>query len=166
MVKSHLAIIIFWLLLTAIAFVALTKNRLVNFDEDNKMQDIEYKEFASVLSPFIKPESAGNTIVHFISPGCKCRRTSQKHKLELNKLAKIYGFSVIEVELQEHAVIPSTPSVAVADSKGEVVYFGPYGQGLGCSDTNGYAKTMLGNYLKGYSANILVKDAKGCYCSV
>lgn len=166
MVKTHLAIIIFWLLLTATAFFVLTQNRLVIFDEHDKMQNIGYKEFSSVLSPFIKAGNKGSTIVHFISPGCKCRQTSQKHRLELNKLAKINGFNVIEVVLQEHDVIPSTPSVALTDKKGELVYFGPYGQGLGCSDTVGYAKTMLGNYLKGYSANIVVKDAKGCYCSV
>ena len=65
-------------------------------------------------------------------------------------------------ELTFLVVIPSTPSVAFADKKGGILYFGPYGLGLGCSDTVGYAKTMLGNYLKGYSANILVKDAKGC----
>ncbi|WP_413699741.1 DUF6436 domain-containing protein [Psychromonas sp. KJ10-10] len=70
------------------------------------------------------------------------------------------------MELGEHNIIPSTPSVAIISNMGEVIYYGPYGQGIACSQTAGYAQTMLKNYLKGYIGNVVIKDAKGCYCSL
>jgi len=75
-------------------------------------------------------------------------------------------FNVINKTLTSDSLIPSTPSIAIIDDNGNTLYFGPYGEGIGCSQTGGYAKTMLNNYILGYSDQLIVTSAKGCYCLV
>ncbi|TWX57706.1 DUF6436 domain-containing protein [Colwellia hornerae] len=168
MTKLQLGVLTVWIAFTLSAFGYLIKDRLVDFDESNKLAGIEYQQLSGYLLPYAKPVNrlGQNTLLHFSTPSCECQQYSEKHIENLNKLAGANNFVIKNVVINEHNIIPSTPSVALIDESGDVVYFVPYGQGLACSQTAGYAQTMLNNYLKGYTANIVVKEAKGCYCNV
>jgi len=164
--KRHITLVVIWLGFTVLAFAYFANERLVSFDINNKLQGIDHLELATYLQNYRLAESIGmgNRVIHFSQPNCECQKFSQDHILDLNKMALENHFSVVNVVVNQHEIIPATPSVAILDASGNVIYFGPYGQGLGCSQTTGFAQTMLNNLLKGFSANIIVDDAKGCYC--
>lgn len=168
MSKFQLAILATWIAFTFFAFGYFIQDRLVSFDSKEKLKSVGHQDLSAYLAPYsIQGEDKGKqTILHFSTPNCDCQSYSDKHIKAINELADEHHFNIKNIEINEHDVIPSTPSVALIDKSGEVVYFGPYGQGLACSETSGYAQTILNNYLKGYSENIVIKEAKGCYCSV
>jgi len=168
MSKLQLVILIAWITFTLFAFGYFIQDRLVSFDSKEKLKGVEHQELSAHLAPYsIQEGNKGKqTVLHFSTPNCDCQTYSDKHIQEINELADEHNFTIKNIEIYEHDVIPSTPSIALMDESGEVVYFGPYGQGLACSETSGYAQTILNNYLKGYSDNIVIKEAKGCYCSV
>ncbi len=170
--RFHLAIVIVWLTFTVAAFTYFISDRLVKFDFDNKLKNINHQQFASSLKPYIKAfqqnQNIGNTVLHFSKLNCKCQKYSEQHIQDINKIALENKFNIINVVVDddEYNSIPATPSIAIMTTMGEIIYFGPYGQGLACSQTSGYAQTVLKNFIKGYNANMIIKDAKGCYCRV
>lgn len=166
--KLQLGIITAWLMFTIAAFGYFISDRLVSFDEYGKLKNIENDEISNYLSRYLDHNAVENTqtIVHFSTPNCDCQQFSEEHIEDINTLGRSNGFSIKNIALIKDKVIPSTPSIALIDGAGKVIYFGPYGQGLACSQTTGYAQTMLNNYVKGYSANIVIKEAKGCYCEI
>ncbi|MFT6900264.1 MAG: hypothetical protein ACJAXS_000426 [Colwellia sp.] len=168
MTKFQLGVLTVWIVFTLSAFSYFVKGRLVDFDKSNKLTGIDYQEISNDFTRYTHQEKkAGRTtLLHFSTISCDCQVFSEKHIQDLNKIANANHFIIKNIIVEQHNIIPSTPSVALIDESGEVVYFGPYGQGLACSKTTGYAQTMLNNYLKGYNANIVVKEAKGCYCNV
>jgi len=165
--KLQVSIIVCWLTFTATVFGLSINSRLVDFDGANKLNSIEYLEFSEHISSYIKTGLNGEkgNIIHFTSEDCHCNRYSKQHIEDINQLANKHSFNVEYISLREHDVIPATPSTAIVDNSGKVIYFGPYGEGLECNKTEGYAQTMINNYLKGFSANIVVKEARGCYCT-
>lgn len=171
--KFQLSLLIIWLSFTFFAFSYFIQGKLISFDAENKLMNIEHKELAPHLTSLIdeaKGDSVNgsieNTIIHFSKPNCDCQQYSTAHIQDINKLAIDNNFTIKKVVINKHNIIPSTPSVAIIDNTGDVIYFGPYGQGIACSQTSGYAQTMLNNYVQGYSANVVIKQAKGCYCAV
>jgi len=167
--KTQLGIITIWLSFTIAAFGYFISDKLVDFDEMHKLKNINQQNISNYLSHYISRNKANQrvqTVVHFSTPNCDCQQYSEEHIQDINTLATTNGFNVKEVTISEDKILPATPSVALIDNTGNVIYFGPYGQGLACSQTAGYAQTMLNNYIKGYSANIVIKQAKGCYCAV
>lgn len=129
---------------------------------------MDNKGLSNHLSSFITvddPEKT-HTILHFSTPGCDCQQYSEDHIKDINKLAGSNSYNIKRVIITEDDIIPATPSIALLDDIGSIIYFGPYGQGLACSQTSGYAQTVLNNYLQGYAAKIIINEAKGCYCKV
>ena len=166
--KVQVGILIFWISFTITAFGYFIKDRLVNFDVNDKLENIDYTAMSNYLAPYIGQNNNEKkyTVLHFSTTNCTCQKYSQAHVEDINKLAIANNFNIKNIVINEDDVIPATPSIALIDGLGDVIYYGPYGQGLACSQTSGYAQTMLNNYLKGYSANIIVKEAKGCYCEI
>ena len=166
--KWRLTIVFIWISFTVAAFIYLVRDKLVSFDLENKLAGINHLQLGITLKPYLDSVLAGkgNTVLHFSQPNCDCQQYSEAHIQDINKIATDYEFTIIKVVLKEHNIIPATPSVAIIDVLGEIIYFGPYGQGLACSQTSGYAQTMLNNFIKGYKANIIIREAKGCYCRV
>lgn len=168
MTKFQFAILVLWLSFTILAFSYFIQNSLVNFDSENKLVNIDHQDLIphlTSLSDQIKNDTS-NTIVHFSKANCECQKNSEAHIADINKIAIANGFNIIGIVLDKHDIIPSTPSIAILGDTGDVIFFGPYGQGIACSQTSGYAQTILNNYLKGYRSNIIIKEAKGCYCAV
>ncbi|MFT2092410.1 DUF6436 domain-containing protein [Paraglaciecola sp. 2405UD69-4] len=166
--KRHFIFVFLWLGFTVLAFAFFSKQRLVNFDNENTLLDIDYVQLGHYLQRYSSPDNNGlaSSVIHFSKPGCECQQFSESHIEDINKLALGSQFKIQNVVLDHDEIIPAVPSVAIIDPTGEVIYFGPYGQGLGCSQTTGFAQTMLSNFLKGFAANIVIREAKGCYCSL
>lgn len=166
--KVQLTILVIWLSFTFAAFRYFVSGKLVSFDATHKLKNIEHPAISNYLSHYIKQNPEGNThtILHFSSPNCECQQFSEEHIQDINRLAVNHNFTIKNISIKKDKIIPATPSIALIDNTGNVIYFGPYGQGLACSQTNGYAQTMLNNYVKGYSANLVIKQARGCYCEV
>lgn len=165
---KHIIIVTVWLVFTVISFIVLTGNKLTKFDKNNKLKQLSLFELTKHINSFneINDSRHGKTIVHFSQTGCSCTSFSSSHIREIDNMAKANDFTVINKTLISDKIIPATPAVAIIDEFGELLYLGPYGAGLACSQTNGFAQTMLNNYLLGYSTQVIVTDAKGCYCHV
>lgn len=164
--KRHLTIVVVWISFTVLAFAYFAKEKLVIFDINNKLQGVDHLQLATYLKNDFSSgtQGLGKKVIHFSKPDCDCQKFSLDHIQDINKIANDNQFGIMNVVLEQHEIIPATPSVAILDESGDVIYFGPYGQGLGCSQTSGFAQTMLNNFVKGFSANIIIREAKGCYC--
>ena len=155
-----------WLGFTLVAFRYFTFERLIDFDVDGLLLDINTLAFEQQLSVDMFDGLAlpVNSIINFTDQECRCNKVSQIHINGLKATARKHEFTVLDVNPKESELVTSTPSVAITNNSGELVYFGPYGAGVSCSKTNGLAQTALDNYIKGYSVNMIVADVKGCYC--
>lgn len=163
---SQAAIIAVWLGFTFSAFAYFTANRLVEFDPLEQLANIDNTQFIDKIEELTNLANHSNaTLIHFSQKNCSCNSLSSNHKENLNLIAAKAQLAVTEIELtNSNQFIPSTPAVAIISEKNELVYFGPYGQGISCGETQGFAQTAFENYLKGYSANLIADKAKGCYC--
>ncbi|GHE81546.1 DUF6436 domain-containing protein [Thalassotalea profundi] len=167
-IKRQYLILSLWIIFTILAFSYFINAQLINFDANKKLDNINHNELSTYFSAYIDDKEIGGkqTIIHFSKPNCSCQQYSKQHMKDIDKLAFENDFNIKNIIINKDTIIPSTPSVAIINKIGEVMYFGPYGQGIACSQTSGYAQTILNNHLKGYTANIIIKEAKGCYCAV
>lgn len=156
-----------WLVFTIASFAYITSEKLVHFDPEKKLKDVTTQQIVSQLARNFNnndPYSQA-TVLHFSTPECDCQVYSEQHINEINQLASVNNFNINNITISKNNFIPATPAIAIVSNLGELIYFGPYGQGIACSQTSGYAQTVLKNYVKGYISNTLVKEAKGCYCT-
>lgn len=166
----HYIILIGWLTLVVVAAVYFIGLRLVAFDPDKKLQAIEGDLIIEQIMQFdsLADKKLSNTILHFTSEDCHCTQFSEAHKNELNKSAQLDGFNILNVSITPeyvNSIIPSTPSVLLVDKLGELLYFGPYSEGLACSQSNGLIEVVLSNYKKGFNSKLIMDEAQGCYCN-
>ena len=168
-------VIAVWLIYTYSAFAYFVNQKLITFDQNQVLSNVSTTQLAEYLHEIgvnLGADSSTNkeTLIHFSDPHCQCQTTSTEHVTDLNNTAQQQGFNVVTVDTSLWQgplnLIPSVPSVAIIGEQVDFVYYGPYGEGLACSETNGYAQTILSNYLKGFNAQLVVSDAKGCYCNI
>ena len=166
----HYVIFVLWLTFTLAAAIYFISGRLVKFDPEGKLSG---KSSPFVMQELRKIEQLKNvnlsdTIIHFTSADCSCTQYSEEHKSAINKQAGQDGFNVINVSLPAHlsSIIPSTPAILIVSNTQKLLYLGPYSIGLACTQSNGYVETVLQNYAKGYSTNLILNEAKGCYCNI
>lgn len=159
-----------WLGLTLIAAIYFISSRLTFFDPSLKLKGKDSSFIIEQVREIerLKNENLSNTIVHFTSNDCKCEKYSEDHKESINKIAKLDGFNVININIPSDSktIIPSTPSILIVSEAGGLLYFGPYSIGLACSESNGYVEMVFQNYAQGYNSGLVISDAKGCYCNV
>lgn len=163
--KFQVTLFIGWLTFTAIAFTLFTLKRIVPFDPNGALEKVSKTELINKIFESNKSIDKANTIVNFYQADCACNEVSKNHIKQLENLAVSNSYNFINVQLEKDQFIPSTPSIAIIDNQSNLVYFGPYGEGIGCSQTNGFAKTVFKNHLKGYSSNLIISSAQGCYCN-
>lgn len=156
-------IIVLWLSFVSYAFYYISYENLNAFDPDGKLEKISREELSVEIAATFS--GSQNSVIHFIDDQCECNSNSQRHMEELSMEALAIGYNVIYVNPQNFPNVPSTPSTAIIDSEYNLVYFGPYGAGLLCSQTNGFALTAFKNHIKGFDANMVISDVSGCYCN-
>ncbi|NRA52564.1 MAG: hypothetical protein HRU23_00270 [Gammaproteobacteria bacterium] len=159
-----------WLMLVVLAAVYFIRLRLVSFDPDQMLKGIESDLFISEIKRLagLDNEKLSNTVIHFTAPNCHCTQFGEAHKKAINTSAMSQGFNIVNVQLDPtdlNTIIPSTPAVLLVDKLGQLLYFGPYSQGLACSQSNGFIETALNNYKIGLSAKLILSETQGCYCN-
>ena len=169
---GHYLLVIGWLLLTFVAAAYFIAQRLVEFDPQRTLATLSQEDMQrhfSTLIPINEREANTGKVIHFSSANCRCNRISAAHKSSINLSARQGGLHVIDVELaatSSELPVPSVPAIALFDDKGELAYFGPYSQGIGCGESRSVVEVVLNNIRHGFNPELIVDQAKGCYCNV
>lgn len=166
---SHYFGFVVWLTFIIGAFIYLVNRELSSFDPNRALSNISsQKLIESMKTPIDSKISFDKTIIHISDEACHCNGYTKNHQLAINKLAAQNNFSIQYLsidELPDTAFIPSTPVVMLLGENNELIYFGPYAQGIACSENNTILELAWKNYLKGFNANIIFGEAEGCYCN-
>lgn len=166
---SHYIALVIWLVFIIGAAVYLIGRELSSFDPNAILSKASPEKLVESIDLSLGDGTQlEKTLIHISDEACHCNRYTQKHQLAINKLADTKNFSIQHVsvnELQESTYIPSTPAVMLVGENNELIYFGPYAQGIACSENNTMLELSWKNYLKGYNANIIFSEAEGCYCN-
>ena len=161
--KLALAITI-WLLCVILALGYFQLSGLQEFDPKRKLQRsgwlIEFKNLTE------SDNLSKATLALFVDPQCGCTKRSKTHIQQLEHLAS----SDLDVVVHSYNstikdVIPNTPAAVLIDAYGALVYAGPLSEGLACSASDGFVELVISNLLAGFNSELVISDAKGCYCS-
>jgi hypothetical protein len=167
--RYHYIVFTLWLIFIVITAKYFIYDSLVAFDPKKKLaQDSSVIVNQIKFNLGLDPKAATKTIIHFTSQDCACTSYSTSHKSTINQKAVETGFTIKNIELSENNnnLIPSTPAVLVLDETGGLIYLGPYAEGIECSVNSSVVDIVIQNYLKGFNANLIVNDTKGCYCNL
>lgn len=128
------------------------------------------------------------TLIHFWRPDCLCNRISQRHfsrlinqynpeqlriviiahpkssDTEIEQLQILNGKRFIVLRAGDDLLrLPSSPSLAIYDTKQSLNYFGPYGFGAFCNvREDGFLASIIDNPNANSFANVI---GDGCFCS-
>jgi len=154
--------------LTIIAAVFFIMPRLVDFDPQHKLLNLAQKQVMQQIKilPQLRGIDLSNSVIHFTSKGCQCSQFSEQHKQQIDAQAVKDGLNVINIELGQGTVIPSTPAMLFVDKQEELIYLGPYSKGLSCTKSAGYVELVMNNYRQGFNTRLVVSQAQGCYCDI
>lgn len=125
-------------------------------------------------------------LVHFWDPACRvCNRETGAHLsylIGMYRRANIDFYSVkkpgatgeppsflrgklIPLErIEGMENIPASPSVALWDAEGRLVYAGPYSLGMVCTSANSFIEPIIDKLLAGETVRPYGMLAVGCYC--
>ena len=135
-----------------------------------------YRDFLQGKEPSFNSDIAltgvaGLTVVHFSDGNCPCTRFSLSHvsnlERELNKAHHI------RVSPNDLASLPwdrvsklavSSPSVAIINAAGKLAYYGPYTDGLLCSQGNDLVSQVLENLRADENFQWMNVLGYGCFC--
>mgnify|MGYP005987708897 CR=1 FL=1 len=162
-------VFIVWLIFVVIAAKYFLYDSLSLFDPENRLNGDSAGIVNKIKSDLVlENKLSKKTIIHFTSQDCACAVYSEDHKKATNQYSIENGFEIRNIELsdKQRQIIPSTPAVLVLDEYGELIYLGPYAKGLECSAGSSIVDIVLKNYVKGFNANLIMNNAKGCYCNL
>ena len=168
---KHYLLVTLWLLFTFVAAGYFIQLRLVEFDPDQQLYGLSRQEVQLELEQLLALTSGDSQgkIIHFSSENCRCNKLAQRHKSSINRLASADGLGIVDYEiasLPDNFPLPSVPAIALFDKQGELAYLGPYSQGLGCGESEGMIEVVMNNLRHGMNPELILNDAKGCYCNV
>lgn len=167
---SRYVLFIVWIISTLVAATYFISARLVPFDPEKVLSSVTGNQLITELksSGLLKHKDFINTVIHITSEDCHCSKFSKDHKAALNLQAQNDGFNVINIIASKKVrnIIPSTPAALITDKQGQLIYFGPYSEGLACSSSNGLIELVMNNYRKGFNSKMIVEQATGCYCNI
>lgn len=105
------------------------------------------------------------TVVNVERTGCSCNRFSAKHRSLLRAEFSRAGVSFIDVQPPSSLPwIDATPAVLVFDTKGKLVYFGPYSSSAWCGVSGGLVEPVLRGLLHGKNPEPQSFYGNGCFC--
>ncbi len=166
--KTHYGIVVLWLGFTVLAAIYFITDRLVSFDPQQKLANVNHQSLVEqIIAEFELPNHLPNTLINFVGPNCKCNQTSFEHLSDVKNTAKQSKMSVINITIPKefNGLVPSTPAVMALDNNNELIYFGPYSEGLSCGKGEGIIDLVLSNYKKGFNAQLIMANSEGCYCN-
>ncbi len=158
-----------WFCSIAFGLFWFAQSQLVTFDDNASLQQKSVQaELLSTLG--LTPNRP--TLVHFYQNDCRCDGVSAEHIARAKRLATEAGFAVSSFDASQFKnLIPATPAVMLINASASrqqkspsITYLGPYGAGLGCSDTSGFIDTALNNLSKGFDSQLVISKVRGCYC--
>jgi len=149
-----------------VAFVYFTSTRLVHFAPTGRLSQLQPSEMRSFNrngeTIFLSENKL--TVFHLLAPNCHCNNLNSDHINSINHLADSLNFNIKQITVEQSDIIPSLPAILVTSKRGKLLYLGPYSQGLSCSKSSSFVETVLTNFKAGYSSELMVDEAKGCYC--
>jgi len=78
-------------------------------------------------------------------------------------------FENVSIDIEQLKIseefIPSTPSTALFNTSGELVFIGPYSAGYLCTAGNGFVEELVPRMDSSISHPIVISIAQGCYCN-
>lgn len=127
-----------------------------------------------LLSHFPGGQGPINTVVHFRDSSCACTPLTTSHVDELKKLGEQRGLVSVTINREDqefgrlgYPMRPhASPSAAVFDSNGDVVYFGPYSSELDCNTEEQALVADAIRHMKNHAAasGDYKRLASGCLC--
>jgi len=166
----HLYIIVFvWLVFTITAASYFISDRLVPFDPQQKLNNVSHQYLIDqIKSGFELPENLSNSLINFVSENCHCNQISSAHLADVRRTARKQNMNVINIVIPDNfsGIIPSTPAVLALDNSSELIYFGPFSEGLSCGSGEGIIDLVMSNYNKGFNAELVMTSTEGCYCNL
>ncbi|MDN4501044.1 DUF6436 domain-containing protein [Alteromonadaceae bacterium BrNp21-10] len=141
--------------------------RLVSFDEKHQLANVTTVQIVEQTLHILKTDKPiVKTVVHFVNPSCHCNSLTAPHIEQINQQAQKAGFTSATVNIDDSnpTIIPATPAILITDNNGDLMYFGPYSQGLACSQKNSMIDVVFKNYQLGFNSDLVISEAEGCYC--
>lgn len=111
------------------------------------------------------------TVVHFLDDKCSCTRFSRPHieALESTHIEARHVFvepgnskGMFAGEFSD--LVVTSPSVAVMNKAGSLAYYGPYTDGLVCSQGNDLVKRVFENLAQDSNYQWMNVLGYGCFC--
>lgn len=166
---SHYFAVIIWLVSIAGAFFYLINRELSLFDPNEALAGFSSQSLVhNIALSLHEGEVIDKTLIHIRDESCHCNSYTTKHAIALDKRAQESHFLVKTLALSEIdklPFIPSTPAVMLVGENNELIYFGPYAEGLACSKNNSMLELSWRNYEKGFNSHLIFNEALGCYCN-
>lgn len=165
----HYVVVGLWLILVVFAAKYFMQQRAIDFDPKGLLVDVENNVLlATILASNRIQKSPKNTLYHLYTEDCGCNKVTDSHMNSVFSLAKENSFTVEHILITPdiRAYVPSSPAVLATDEQGELLYFGPYGEGAACSKSNGIIDVVLNNFFQGFKFSAIHSQATGCYCNL
>jgi hypothetical protein len=124
-----------------------------------------------VVGTTTQPLAPDATVVHVYDASCPCNRFTEPHlaKIEATYQRRHVRFVRIERSSPQGAGSPqwieASPAALVFDSRGRLVYFGPYSESASCGTSNGLVERVLDQVLSGRSPAPQLVISGGCFCA-
>ncbi|EAR11081.1 DUF6436 domain-containing protein [Reinekea blandensis] len=162
--------VLLWVATVFAALVALFYDQTVVFDDAGRVSGA-YPNVAGYLAALQSQVSTGlpndkAVIIRITEAGCPCNIGSSGHWQEMQQ--KYDDTLFIEQPLKSapsslQALIPATPMALYLDSQGQLLYAGPFSQGVLCNSNNSLVEAYVTGEIRQHYAPL---DAAGCYCSL
>lgn len=166
--KRHYILALCWLMGVVFSGYYYSAQRLVEFDPKEKLTHVIPEQLGKQISALLEEEvrNSKGRVVHFIDQDCRCNVYSEPHVAKVSELASQVDFDVTMISSTDKLpdFITATPATLVLGKNNELVYLGPYAQGAFCNQATDVVGLVLENYQKGFNAQLINNQAKGCYC--
>ena len=163
-----------WLALILGLLQASASLRLSPFDPAQQLisrsMDVNFEaELSRALQSRLGP--LNNTLVHVRSGRCFCETLAARHSSKISQDFGRRGYRNIELQLTEDdqllAFFPSSPALVVFNQAQQLIYLGPYAEGLGCiSNDNSLIEQIVRLSSAQYGGPMINAEPEGCYCAL
>jgi Domain of unknown function (DUF6436) len=125
------------------------------------------------------------TVVHVYRSGCGCNRFTDPHLAKIMARYRQEGVRFVAASREQSTAhvqhigdlpqftipdrrnldwLDSTPAALIYDTKGRLVYFGPYSSAAWCGASGGLVERILDRVLAGQTPRLQPFYSTGCFC--